>query len=200
MAVQQYSSTILTGPLCGRRSPSPQTAAPSPHPAGRHSTHSAHSTVSMLPGHAALMALHAAAMRRAPQEMCCTAAICHNASSAVRGSAHRAAHLHRHADGSPDGSRRLGQHRQVGGPAAAPHRASAAVEEGEVDAVLVRNLGKVLLDLVQPPGSRQPPRILATVRVPNHALLQAGKVEGGAAATARWGNSKQMWMPQLPST
>ena len=48
--------------------------------------------------------------------------------------------LHRHADRAPDRARRLAEHRQVRGAAAAAHRAAAAVEQRQVHAVLVGHL------------------------------------------------------------
>lgn len=81
--------------------------------------------------------------------------------------------LHRHTDGPVDGVRRLGQDGKVRGPATPAHGASAAVEQGELDAVALGHLRHLLLRPVQLPRRGQAAGVLAGVGVADHDLLLA---------------------------
>mmetsp|Transcript_29185 Transcript_29185/g.69686 ORF Transcript_29185/g.69686 Transcript_29185/m.69686 type:complete len:288 (-) Transcript_29185:427-1290(-) len=81
--------------------------------------------------------------------------------------------LDRDAELPIDRALRLAQHCQVRRRASAPNGASAAVEERELHAVLLREGREVFLRLEQRPRCRQAARVLARVGVPNHALLLA---------------------------
>ena len=60
-----------------------------------------------------------------------------------------------------------------GGATATTHRATAAVEKGQVEVVCLCHLGELFLGAVELPGSAQHPDILRRVRVAEHDLLAA---------------------------
>jgi len=81
--------------------------------------------------------------------------------------------LHRHTDGPVDGVRRLGQDGEVRRATAPADGATAAVEQGQLHAVLLGHLGHLLLRHVQLPRRGQAAGVLAGVGVADHHLLLA---------------------------
>ena len=59
----------------------------------------------------------------------------------------------------------------MGGPASSPHGSSSPMEHGQLHPVLLGHLHELLLRLVELPRSRESPRVLAGVGVPDHDFL-----------------------------
>ncbi len=87
-------------------------------------------------------------------------------------------------DGAIDSSIGLGQHRSVRRSAAAPDRATSAVEQAQMDAVLFGRVAQESLRLVDLPLRGGDPAFFVGVRVAEHHLLEvAAQLDDPAVRT-----------------